>query len=178
MGMNGDHFGDHFWENFFWETHGRLVGGLVAMFYFPIFIGFLIIPIDELIFLRGVAQPPTRRCSGKWGDVFLRCMGTRMDCFMGFSGDFCCGEWGAYCPPANFYSLTLKMVHFKGYLKIEYSPSRGNAVGSDSERFGDPIFPRNGEPVGTTISVSQPPDNQWRYGSFQKWGYPQMDGFC
>ena len=81
-----------------------------------------------------------------------------------FHGIFLLGifgvENGEQSPPANFYSLTLKMVHFKGYLKIEYSPSRGNAVGSDSERFGDPIFPRNGEPVGTTISVSQPPDNQ------------------
>ena len=37
-----------------------LVGGLVAIFYCPINIGFLIIPIDELIFFRGVAQPPTR----------------------------------------------------------------------------------------------------------------------
>ena len=37
-----------------------LVGGLVAMFYFPINIGNLIIPVDELIFFRGVAQPPTR----------------------------------------------------------------------------------------------------------------------
>ena len=37
-----------------------LVGGLVAIFYFPINIGFRIIPIDELIFFRGVAQPPTR----------------------------------------------------------------------------------------------------------------------
>ena len=37
-----------------------LVGGLVAMnFIFP-YIGLLIIPIDELIFFRGVAQPPTR----------------------------------------------------------------------------------------------------------------------
>ena len=36
-----------------------LVGGLVAIFYFPINIGFLIIPTDELIFFRGVAQPPT-----------------------------------------------------------------------------------------------------------------------
>ena len=32
-----------------------LVGGLVAIFYFPIYIGLLIIPIDELIFFRGVA---------------------------------------------------------------------------------------------------------------------------
>ena len=32
-----------------------LVGGLVAIFYFPINIGFLIIPIYELIFFRGVA---------------------------------------------------------------------------------------------------------------------------
>ena len=37
----------------------QLVGGLVAIFYFPRNIGFLIIPIDEIIFFRGVAQPPT-----------------------------------------------------------------------------------------------------------------------
>ena len=37
-----------------------LVGGLEHQFYFPISIGLLIIPIDELIFFRGVAQPPTR----------------------------------------------------------------------------------------------------------------------
>ena len=47
-----------------WENSGRceiyhLVGGLEHQFYFPINIGFLIIPIDELIFFRGVAQPPT-----------------------------------------------------------------------------------------------------------------------
>ena len=37
----------------------HLVGGLVAInFVFP-YIGNLIIPIDELIFFRGVAQPPT-----------------------------------------------------------------------------------------------------------------------
>ena len=30
-------------------------------FYFPRNIGFLIIPIDEVIFFRGVAQPPTRQ---------------------------------------------------------------------------------------------------------------------
>ena len=33
-----------------------LVGGLVAIFYFPISIGLLIIPIDGLIFFRGVAK--------------------------------------------------------------------------------------------------------------------------
>ena len=33
-----------------------LVGGLVAIFYVPINIGILIIPIDELIFFRGVAK--------------------------------------------------------------------------------------------------------------------------
>ena len=36
-----------------------LVGGLEHQFYFPIDIGLLIIPIDELIFFRGVAEPPT-----------------------------------------------------------------------------------------------------------------------
>ena len=41
------------------ETIILLVGGLVAIFYFPIFVGFLIIPTDEIIFFRGVAQPPT-----------------------------------------------------------------------------------------------------------------------
>ena len=44
-----------------------LVGGLVAIFYFPIWLGNLIIPIDELIFFRGVAfKPPTR-----WDCPFL-----------------------------------------------------------------------------------------------------------
>ena len=37
-----------------------LVGGLEHQFYFPINIGLLIIPIDELIFFRGVAEPPSR----------------------------------------------------------------------------------------------------------------------
>ena len=37
-----------------------LVGGLVAIFYFPIDIGFLIIPIDFHIFQRGGEKPPTR----------------------------------------------------------------------------------------------------------------------
>ena len=38
-----------------WE----LVGGLEHDFYFP-YIGNFIIPTDELIFFRGVGQPPTR----------------------------------------------------------------------------------------------------------------------
>ena len=43
------------------ETHiWWLVGGLVAIFYFPIYWVAIIIPIDELIFFRGVAHPPTR----------------------------------------------------------------------------------------------------------------------
>ena len=58
-----------------WRENHRLVGGLGAIFYFLIYwewssqvwninfifsyIGNLIIPIDELIFFRGVAQPPT-----------------------------------------------------------------------------------------------------------------------
>ena len=33
-----------------------LVGGLVAMFYFPMTIGNVLIPIDELIFFRGVTR--------------------------------------------------------------------------------------------------------------------------
>ena len=33
-----------------------LVGGLVAIFYFPIQLGISIIPIDEIIFFRGVAK--------------------------------------------------------------------------------------------------------------------------
>ena len=39
-----------------------LVGGewLPSILYFPINIGNVIIPIDEIIFFRGVAQPPTR----------------------------------------------------------------------------------------------------------------------
>ena len=41
----------------------NLVGGLVAILYFPIFVGNVIIPIDEVIFFRGVAQPPTSYCA-------------------------------------------------------------------------------------------------------------------
>ena len=39
----------------------HLVGGLVAILYFPINLGLRIIPIDELIYFRGVAchQPDT-----------------------------------------------------------------------------------------------------------------------
>ena len=36
------------------------VGGLEHEFYFSIYIGNVIIPTDELIFFRGVGQPPTR----------------------------------------------------------------------------------------------------------------------
>ena len=46
------------------DVHGSLewlVGGLEHQFYFPILIGFLIIPMDEVIFFRGVAKKtPTR----------------------------------------------------------------------------------------------------------------------
>ena len=42
------------------QYNAYLVGGLEHQIYFPINIGNLIIPIDELIFFRGVAQPPTR----------------------------------------------------------------------------------------------------------------------
>ena len=45
----------------FFDRHELLVGGLVAMFYFPRNIGLRIIPIYELIFFRGVAQPPTSK---------------------------------------------------------------------------------------------------------------------
>ena len=42
-----------------YHSNPYLVGGLVAInFIFP-YIGLLIIPIDALIFFRGVAQPPT-----------------------------------------------------------------------------------------------------------------------
>ena len=42
-----------------------VVGGLEHQFYFPMNLGLLIIPIDELIFFRGVAQkPPTSY--GQW----------------------------------------------------------------------------------------------------------------
>ena len=41
------------------EGGSGLVVWLPFLAYFPIHIGLLIIPIDELIFFRGVAQPPT-----------------------------------------------------------------------------------------------------------------------
>ena len=49
----------------------ELVGGLVAIYFIFPYIGLLIIPIDELIFFRGVAQPPTREKRVKKHDVFL-----------------------------------------------------------------------------------------------------------
>ena len=49
-----------------WNLGGMnqwLVGGLEhELFYFPIYEGNVIIPIDELIFFRGVDIPPTRQC--------------------------------------------------------------------------------------------------------------------
>ena len=43
--------------------HKNLVGGLEHGLYFPFHIWDVILPIDELIFFRGVGQPPTRnRC--------------------------------------------------------------------------------------------------------------------
>ena len=49
------------WEHEHWhptQPQPRLVGGLVAIFIF-LYIGNVIIPSDEVIFFRGVAQPPT-----------------------------------------------------------------------------------------------------------------------
>ena len=52
------------------DQHSFLVGGLVAIFYFPRNIGFLIIPIDELLFFRGVGiQPPTSDVLEKFMDT-------------------------------------------------------------------------------------------------------------
>ena len=46
-------------------------GGLVAIFYFPINIGNVIIPIDEVIFFRGVGiQPPTRIIGSPMSPVY------------------------------------------------------------------------------------------------------------
>ena len=47
-----------------------LVVWLPSIFYFPMTIGLLIIPTDELIFFRGVAQPPTRYGFYGWNRVF------------------------------------------------------------------------------------------------------------
>ena len=51
------------------------VGALVAILYFPLNIGNVIIPIDEIVFFRGVAQTPTSYVSGM---VFF------FSCGMGF----------------------------------------------------------------------------------------------
>jgi hypothetical protein len=40
-------------------VNGWLVGGLEHEFYFPFHIWDVILPIDEVIFFRGVGQPPT-----------------------------------------------------------------------------------------------------------------------
>ena len=49
-----------------------LVGGLVAIwFIFTEILGIIIIPIDALIFFRGVKKPPTRYVYISW--VILKC---------------------------------------------------------------------------------------------------------
>ena len=50
---------NHHWTPITFNLNHHLVGGLEHQFYFPINIGNVIIPIDEVIFFRGVAQPPT-----------------------------------------------------------------------------------------------------------------------
>ena len=64
-----------------WPAKWLLVGGLVAMkFIFPC-IGNVIIPIDEIIFFRGVAQPPTsdwnifKNRKGPWRNSHRLCQG-------------------------------------------------------------------------------------------------------
>ena len=54
-----DSHGDFPVELVFHVVDQWLVGGLVAIFYFPIYWVSMIIPTDEVIFFRGVAQPPT-----------------------------------------------------------------------------------------------------------------------
>ena len=66
-----------------WLSLTSLVGGLVAIFYLPINIGFLIIPIDELIFFRGVAQPPTSDetwNSSRFWNILAPCLDSPMLC--------------------------------------------------------------------------------------------------
>jgi len=48
-----------------------LVGGLEHEFYFSHHIGNVIIPTDELIFFRGVGQPPTRNVLYKYRDLVV-----------------------------------------------------------------------------------------------------------
>ena len=62
--VNGCH---EFYHNPIMNYNPLLVGGewLPSIFYFPRNIGCLIIPIDEVIFFRGVAQPPIRSKSLK-----------------------------------------------------------------------------------------------------------------
>ena len=95
-----------------WKS--SLVGGLVAIYCFPRNIGFLINPIDEVIFFRGVfPQPPTRSpqaicwtrtsparttmpwasCGGAWsgasGEAFLRRRAARCS----WGNWWCLGWW-------------------------------------------------------------------------------------
>jgi hypothetical protein len=48
-----------------------LVGALEHEFYDCPYTGNVIIPTEELIFFRGVAQPPTR-CAEKWQEGMVR----------------------------------------------------------------------------------------------------------
>ena len=71
----GYHLGMVFIQSIF-----MLVGGL-EHFYFPMTIGNFIIPMDELIFFRGVAQPPTSYVlfffTGDFGDFSKIGLNTR-----------------------------------------------------------------------------------------------------
>ena len=52
---------DDFWENHYIKGHLHNTGWwLGTCFISPYNIGNVIMPIDELIFFRGVGQPPTR----------------------------------------------------------------------------------------------------------------------
>ena len=96
-----------------------LVCGLVGIFYFPINIGFLIIPIDEVIFFRGVfPQPPTSidRASkylGRWGQYThynYRIM--IWDCYRSFCGQTEVLAAAVYIPSTHHY------IHYISLYKI------------------------------------------------------------
>ena len=59
-----------FWLPFFEFSH-KLGGGLEHVWHFPINIGLLIIPIDEVIFFRGVAKNHQPEYLGCYDSVYL-----------------------------------------------------------------------------------------------------------
>ena len=119
----------------------KLVGGLEHQFYFPIYWVAFIIPIDGLIFFRGVAQPPTSKKTTwvlvykyRFSDVCLRMSSARTNSFQPLSH----GEFSIRVPEAKEKAAGYPRWVPSGYPQAQatagpqqwpYEPGLGNSFG-------------------------------------------------